>query len=604
MDYLDHPVYSQILHDDLEIGRSLVGDPRFRRWLDEPTYRPKQIAKVTPATKPIEAKPKAEEAPLSPAYQQRDWAKEFAGASGEQRAASMHEELTYKSRPAPLPGVPVYYTQEMAELDAPPGVFKHVPGANIGWSSAELAWGKTAGSGLEVDREEKAKELAVMVGKEAVQSWAVGRVFKGVEVLDEARSLALAADEAAKAALRPTTALIPGRTPVRGPSLVKPPAPKGAGATALESVKPPPWKPPARPGQFFGPSGGGQGGMRLELAPVPRPGGEAGFGVRPAPVFNPEPAPTEGMIPKPPPGKDVPGRFQFPVPPVKATPPLPEAAPRAVSPQGEQVPKIWLPGLGQERGERTDVEAPPAERREPITEKETPPPMPLDPKPEHQIGKIDPTREGEDETMQVAGKQKAKAAKPKKSNQPDLSGVPSDPTPVMSPGEELRHTQYSPEANREARFRRQWMIEPEANSTATWGNESVSWDENKNPIEVTTTVLEPGVRDQQALHGLPGAKAGDEAGHMLGVAFGHVDAIWGKGAVVPQSRKVNTGGGKWWLAERAARAAALARQQAGQKFKLRSEAKGFKNGRPSHTRISVDDENAVPVYDSGWIKNP
>src|SRR5204863_2224997 len=117
-----------------------------------------------------------------------------------------------------------------------------------------------------------------------------------------------------------------------------------------------------------------------------------------------------------------------------------------------------------------------------------------------------------------------------------------------------------PDVNREAKFRRQWMAEiPEGGGTINWGHTSRTYDENKNLVEESTTLLEPGVRDQQALQGLPGAKPGDEAGHLLRIAFGHVDAVWGKGGVVPQARKVNTGGGAWWEAENEALKAARAR---------------------------------------------
>jgi len=117
-------------------------------------------------------------------------------------------------------------------------------------------------------------------------------------------------------------------------------------------------------------------------------------------------------------------------------------------------------------------------------------------------------------------------------------------------------------------------------------------------------MLEPGVRDQQALQKPQGSKAGDEAGHLSRTRSAHVDAIWGKSGVVPQARSVKTGGGAWWKAENEALEVARKRQQAGQFYRIRSEAKGFKNRRPSHTRIFGEDENALPVYDSGWIPNP
>ena len=527
--------------------------------------------------------------------------------SGEQRARSAYEDLVHPSQRTELPSIPVYYTREMAELDAMPGVFKHVPGAEIGWRSAELAWGEKAGTGLEIDRKEAAKELAFVVAKEVVMSWAAGRVAKGVSTLDELRSAALAADEAAKLALRPGPIL--GRLPVRGPSLVRPPAPPGAGATVVKSPKPLPWKAPP---PSFKPGGGG---VRLQLQPepVPQPGG-VGAGVRPSPVFEPTPGATPEDVPsiadragnkwgglgfesRPMPGAREATQGTGPA----ATPPGLETAPGA-APQSGKAPTIWLPGLGGE-----DVEAPPAERREPITEKETPPSIQIDPKPEQSSERIDPLPEGASEPLQLAGKpgKTTMAKKPKtKPEEPDLSGDPSDPTPVMHPAEEARYMQYSPDVN-EAKFRRQFMqTPPKGGGTITSGHTSRTYDEQENLLEESTTLLEPGVRDQQALHGLPGAKPGDEAGHLLRIAFGHVDAIWGKAGVVPQARSVNTGGGAWWKAENEALKAALERHRAGLPYRVRAEAKGFKNRRPSHTRISVEDENAVPVYDSGWIGNP
>jgi hypothetical protein len=602
MDYLDHPVYSQILHDDLDIGRGLVADPRFRRWLDDPSYRPKEIAKVTPATKPIQATPTVEQTPLASAAQ-RNWGKEWERMSGAQRARNAYEDLVHPSQRTELPPIPVYYTREMAELDAMPGVLKHVPGAEIGWRSAELAWGEKAGTGLEIDRKEAAKELAFVVAKEVVMSWAAGRVVKGASTLDELRSAALAADEAAKLALRPGPIL--GRVPVRGPSLVRPPAPPGAGATVVKSPKPSPWKAPSPSFK----SGGG--GVRMQLQPesMPQPGG-GGVGVRPNPVFEPTPGTTPEEVPslsdragkkwggvgygsRPLPG----AREEIQATGPTATPPALETAP-GLAPASSRAPTIWLPGLGGE-----DVEAPPAERREPISEKETPPPIHIDPKPEPSGGRIDPMPEGRSEPLQLASSKKAKAKK--KSEELNLEGDPSDPTPVMHPAEEARYTQYSPEVNREAKFRRQFMqTPPKGGGTIKSGHTSRTWDEQENLLEESTTLLEPGVRDQQALQGLPGAKPGDEAGHLLRIAFGHVDAIWGKSGVVPQARSVNTGGGEWWKAENEALKKALARDRAGLPYRIRAEAKGFKNRRPSHTRISVEDENAVPVYDSGWIANP
>jgi uncharacterized protein DUF4157 len=78
-------------------------------------------------------------------------------------------------------GLPIYYTKEMRELDAPPDVlkaidfFSPVPVGTVGWQLVELVAGETL-SGVPVDRGHRAKEIVKDVAEAVVFGEISGRV--------------------------------------------------------------------------------------------------------------------------------------------------------------------------------------------------------------------------------------------------------------------------------------------------------------------------------------------------------------------------------------------------------------------------------------------
>ncbi len=200
-------------------GRSVESHGEFTDDQGRPIYgpvtlRPSEVRiDVAPQESPKE--PPAAKRPEP--VQQEDWAKRWNRMTPEERAREMWKARTPLSEqgpPAPL--LPEFYSEYQRKLDEPPEYINWLPNARYGWLGGELVMGESV-SGREIDRWEKAKQIAIEGAIDIATGEVVGRLggalkqeFKGFrEVLRESPGF--------------TPPSLGPKLPPRGPSLKPPP---------------------------------------------------------------------------------------------------------------------------------------------------------------------------------------------------------------------------------------------------------------------------------------------------------------------------------------------------------------------------------------------
>jgi hypothetical protein len=145
---------------------------------------------ITPQAAPRAGPPKATP---SQGVLADDWAKRWNQMTPEERAREMWKARTPTSEhEAPAPKLPEFYSEYQRKLDEPPAYINWLPYARYGWLGGELASGESV-SGRDIDRWEKAKQIAIEAAIDIATGEAVGRLggaikgeLKGVrEILRE-----------------------------------------------------------------------------------------------------------------------------------------------------------------------------------------------------------------------------------------------------------------------------------------------------------------------------------------------------------------------------------------------------------------------------------
>ncbi|WP_404331982.1 hypothetical protein [Mesobacillus maritimus] len=175
-------------------------------------------------------------------------------------------------------------------------------------------------------------------------------------------------------------------------------------------------------------------------------------------------------------------------------------------------------------------------------------------------------------------------------------------TLMQSMEDQLNYVQLMPKLNPK-KFRLPSYEFLEKGKTYGFGPRQYTLDMDKNLIEASTTRITVGIRDSSFTK-IPGMEAGKDFGHLLGIRFGHIDAQLGPHGGFPQPSELNRFTGEWFRAEDKVFKAALRLQDTGQSFRVVAQAKGYKNGVPSHIRIFLEsDRKIVSGTDSGWVAN-
>jgi hypothetical protein len=181
----------------------------------------------------------------------------------------------------------------------------------------------------------------------------------------------------------------------------------------------------------------------------------------------------------------------------------------------------------------------------------------------------------------------------------------TDPRWLLTRQDELNWVQLDPDRNPRAEWRSAYRFEPpQGGGTVKFGPRTYIFDAAGNMTEASTTDLTLGIRDPVMYAGRPGVGGDADFGHLLGIDFGHIDAQLGRSGGFPQRASINrpmgAGPALWYQAERQALRDALGLKQSGRPFRVVAEARGYVDGVPAETRITVESEGSV-VFQSNWI---